>query len=478
MAQGMTKARTIGDVLLDVEGISISFGGVKALDNVSFDVREHEILAIIGPNGAGKSSMLNCINGFYHPQEGMITFKGNPRHQMQTHEAAEQGIARTFQNIALFKGMSTLDNIMTGRNLKMKKNFLWQALYFGPALKEELEHRAKVEEIIDFLEIEAIRKTPVGKLPYGLQKRVELGRALHAAGVRPGDIIHNTFSYHLTPAGMMFETAAHAIGCTVVPAGTGQTEQQVQAIAHLRPSVYAGTPSFLKVLLDRAAEEGADVGSLTKAVVAAEALPEALRQDFNGHGIQCLQAYASADLGLIAYESKAMDGLIIDERLIVEIVRPGSGEQVPDGDIGEVIVTTLNREYPLIRFATGDLSSVMEGASPCGRTAMRLTGWKGRADQSTKVKGMFVTPTQIAAVLKRHAEIGKARLVVEQRGGKDTMTLLCEVIVGNGGGDDQLATAIADTLQSLCNLKGEVDLTEPGSLANDGLVIEDKRAVD
>jgi branched-chain amino acid transport system ATP-binding protein len=180
MAQGMTKARTIGDVLLDVEGISISFGGVKALDNVSFDVREHEILAIIGPNGAGKSSMLNCINGFYHPQEGMITFKGNPRHQMQTHEAAEQGIARTFQNIALFKGMSTLDNIMTGRNLKMKKNFLWQALYFGPALKEELEHRAKVEEIIDFLEIEAIRKTPVGKLPYGLQKRVELGRALAA----------------------------------------------------------------------------------------------------------------------------------------------------------------------------------------------------------------------------------------------------------------------------------------------------------
>ncbi|HJO74716.1 MAG TPA: ABC transporter ATP-binding protein [Rhodospirillales bacterium] len=176
----MTKARTIGDVLLDVEGISISFGGVKALDNVSFDVREHEILAIIGPNGAGKSSMLNCINGFYHPQEGMITFKGNPRHQMQTHEAAEQGIARTFQNIALFKGMSTLDNIMTGRNLKMKKNFLWQALYFGPALKEELEHRAKVEEIIDFLEIEAIRKTPVGKLPYGLQKRVELGRALAA----------------------------------------------------------------------------------------------------------------------------------------------------------------------------------------------------------------------------------------------------------------------------------------------------------
>ena len=173
-------ARNIGEVLLNVEGISISFGGVKALDGVSFDVKEHEILAIIGPNGAGKSSMLNCINGFYHPQEGMITFKGNPRHQMRTHEAAEQGIARTFQNIALFKGMSTLDNIMTGRNLKMKKNFLWQALYFGPARAEEMEHRAAVENVIDFLEIEAIRKTPVGRLPYGLQKRVELGRALAA----------------------------------------------------------------------------------------------------------------------------------------------------------------------------------------------------------------------------------------------------------------------------------------------------------
>jgi|TARA_Y100000031_G_scaffold156435_2_gene210964 branched-chain amino acid transport system ATP-binding protein len=176
----MTTARKFGDVLLDVEGISISFGGVKALDSVSFDVKEHEILAIIGPNGAGKSSMLNCINGFYHPQEGMITFKGVPRHQMRTHEAALQGIARTFQNIALFKGMSTLDNIMTGRNLKMKKNFLWQALYFGPARAEEMEHREAVENVIDFLEIEAIRKTPVGRLPYGLQKRVELGRALAA----------------------------------------------------------------------------------------------------------------------------------------------------------------------------------------------------------------------------------------------------------------------------------------------------------
>ncbi len=301
-----------------------------------------------------------------------------------------------------------------------------------------------------------------------------LGRALHATGVRPGDIIHNAFSYHLTPAGMMVESGAQAIGCTVVPAGTGQTQLQIQAIAHIRPSVYTGTPSFLKTLLDRAADEGADASSLTKALVSGEALPQALRQDFVRRGISCLQAYASADLGLIAYESKAMDGLIVDERIIVEIVRPGGGGQVPLGDIGEVVVTTLNREYPLIRFATGDLSSVMGGVSPCGRTNMRLTGWKGRADQSTKVKGMFVTPSQIADVAGRHREIGKARLVVDQKDGQDRMTLVCEV----AGGDEALAAAIAETLHSLCGLKGEVELTEEGSLANDGLVIEDKRAAE
>ncbi|MDA1088966.1 MAG: AMP-binding protein [Proteobacteria bacterium] len=298
------------------------------------------------------------------------------------------------------------------------------------------------------------------------------GRALYATGVRPGDIIHNAFSYHLTPAAMMVETGAQAIGCTVVPAGTAPTEQQLQAISHLRPSVYTGTPSFLKILLDRAVEGGIDVGSLSKALVSGEALPDALRRDFDGHGIRCLQAYASADLGLIAYESKARDGLIVDERIIVEIVRPGSGDPVPDGVIGEVVVTTLNREYPLIRFATGDLSSVIAGVSPCGRTNMRLSGWKGRADQSCKVKGMFVTPSQIAAVVKRHAEIGKARLVVDRQDGKDRMTLICEV----AGGNEDLGASIAETLHSQCNLNGAVELVETGSLANDGLVIEDKRA--
>ena len=301
-----------------------------------------------------------------------------------------------------------------------------------------------------------------------------LGRAMYAAGIRPGDIIHNTFSYHLTPAGMMVEAGARAIGCTVVPAGTGQTDQQIQAITHLRPSAFTGTPSFLKILLDKAALQGANVKSLKKAVVSGEALPEALRKEFKGHGMRVLQAYVTADLGLIAYESKAMEGLIVDDRIIVEIVRPGTGDPVPEGEIGEVIVTTLNREYPLIRFATGDLSSVMGGLSPCGRTGMRLTGWKGRADQSTKVKGMFVTPGQIAEVVKRHPEIARARLVVDQRDGADIMTLHCETTEGG----DALTDAIAETLQGLCNLKGSVQLAKPGSLPADGVVIEDKRGVE
>ena len=299
-----------------------------------------------------------------------------------------------------------------------------------------------------------------------------MGRAMYAAGFKPGDIIHNAFSYHLTPAGMMVEGGARAIGCAVVPAGTGQTEQQVQAIEHLRANAYTGTPSFLKIILDKAKEISADISCLTKALVSGEALPPALRDEFKSAGILALQAYASADLGLIAYESKAMEGLIVDESILVEIVRPGTGEHVPDGDIGEVIVTTLNREYPLIRFATGDLSSVLPGPSPCGRTAMRLTGWKGRADQSTKVKGMFVTPMQIADVVRRHPEIVKARLVIDRNAGADVMTLMCETAESG----DALKEAVAETLQALCKMKGGVEFTKPGGLANDGLVIEDKRS--
>jgi len=275
----------------------------------------------------------------------------------------------------------------------------------------------------------------------------------------------------LTPAGMMLESGARAIGCAVIPAGTGQSEQQVQAIAHFHPQTYAGTPSFLKILLEKAKELGADVSSLDKAVVSGEALPTALRDEIKAYGVFAMQIYASADLGLIAYETKAMEGLIVDERLIVEIVRPGTGEQLPPGEIGEVVVTSLNREYPLIRFATGDLSSLMEGQSPCGRTGPRLTGWKGRADQSAKVKGMFITPGQIADVIKRHPEIAKARLVIDQQDGQDAMTLNIEPS-GDAAPDTGVVT---ETLQALSKLKGGVVVVEKGSLANDGIVIEDQR---
>jgi phenylacetate-CoA ligase len=294
-------------------------------------------------------------------------------------------------------------------------------------------------------------------------------RAFHAAGFRAGEVVHNAFAYHLTPAGSMVESGAHAIGCAVFPAGTGNTDLQVRAIADVRPTCYAGTPSFLKILLDKGRETGADLSSLKKAAVAGEALPPSLRAELNGLGVDVLQWYATADLGLIAYESPAMAGLIVDEGVIVEIVRPGTGDPVPDGEVGEVVVTTFSRDYPLIRFATGDLSAVLPGASPCGRTNMRLKGWLGRADQTTKVKGMFVHPEQVADVVKRHPEIRKARLVVSQEGGVDVMTLHCETHAVN-------AVAVAETLAAVCKLKGKVELTAPGTLPNDGKVIDDIRS--
>ncbi len=297
-------------------------------------------------------------------------------------------------------------------------------------------------------------------------------RAFWAAGVRRGDIVHNSFSYHLTPAGMMMESAARAIGCPVIPGGVGNTEMQLAAIAHARASAYAGTPSFLKVLLDKAAETGVDISSLTKASVGGEALPPSLRRDIEGRGVSVLQSYATADLGLIAYESPAMEGMIADEGVIVEIVRPGSGAPVPEGEVGEVVVTALSPVYPLVRFATGDLSAVLQGVSPCGRTNMRVKGWMGRADQTTKVKGMFVHPGQVDQVLARHPEIVKIRLVVDRKGGKDVMTLRCEVAEPGEG----LAAAIAETLRSVCTVRGQVALVEPGSLANDGKVIDDVRS--
>jgi phenylacetate-CoA ligase len=297
-------------------------------------------------------------------------------------------------------------------------------------------------------------------------------RALFAAGFRRGDIALNTFAYHFTPAGAMLESGALALGCTVVPAGVGQTETQVATLADLRANGYIGTPSFLKLIVEKADESGADIRSLKKGSVGAEYLAPSLRAAWSERGIRVLQWYGSADLGLIAYESEALEGMILDEGLIVEIVRVGTGEPVADGEIGEVVVTTLNPDYPLIRFGTGDLSAVLPGASPCGRTNTRIRGWMGRADQATKVKGMFVHPAQVAEIAKRHAEIIKARLVVDNPGGNDRMTLRCEV---RGAPPANLSRAIEDSLRSVTKLRGEVTLVRPGDLPNDGKVIEDAK---
>ena len=298
-----------------------------------------------------------------------------------------------------------------------------------------------------------------------------LARALFAAGVREGDMVHNTFSYHFTPAGAMLEGGARAIGCTVFPAGTGQTELQVQVIARLRPNTYVGTPSFLNMLLDKAVELGEDVGSIEKGLVSGEALPPSLRATIGERGVSVLQCYATADVGLIAYESSALEGMILDEDVIVEIVRPGTGDPVPEGDVGEIVVTPLNPDYPLVRFATGDLSAVMPGTSPCGRTNTRIRGWMGRADQTTKVRGMFVHPSQVAEVVRRHPEIVRARLVVTSVDNQDVMTLRCE----SEGGDPTVADAIAASVRDVCKLRGEIEIVAPGTLANDGRVIEDAR---
>jgi phenylacetate-CoA ligase len=302
-----------------------------------------------------------------------------------------------------------------------------------------------------------------------------MGRALFAAGFRRGDLVHNTFSYHFTPAGMMMDLGAQAIGCAVFPAGIGQAELQVAAIADLKPVGYAGTPSFLKILLEKAHELKVDASSLKRALVSGEALLPPVREWLKAHDVEVRQCYGTADLGLIAYETEPMGGLIVDEGVVVEILRPGTGDPVAEGEVGEVVVTTLCTEYPLIRFATGDLSAVAAGISPCGRTNTRIKGWMGRADQTTKVKGMFVHPSQVAQVVKRHAEILKARLVVDHDADKnDRMTLHCEVPNRN----DLLAQAITNTLREVCKLRGQVEFAESGSLPNDGKVIEDLRKYD
>jgi phenylacetate-CoA ligase len=296
-----------------------------------------------------------------------------------------------------------------------------------------------------------------------------MGRGLFAAGIGKGDVVQNCFSYHLTPAGMMFENGAAAVGATVLPAGTGQTELQVQAALACGVTAYTGTPDYLKVILDKAVEMGVDLPRITKAVVGGGALFPSLRAEYADRGIACLQGYGTADLGAIAYESAAMEGMIIDEGVIVEIVTPGTGNPVSDGQVGEVVVTTLNPDYPLIRFATGDLSAVLPGQSPCGRTNMRIKGWMGRADQTAKVKGMFVRPEQVADLVARHDAVLKARVVVTREGEADAMQVLCEV--ENGANVAEIEASVRDVLK----LRGAVLLHNRGELPNDGKVIDDRR---
>ncbi len=298
-----------------------------------------------------------------------------------------------------------------------------------------------------------------------------MARALYAAGFRHGDLIHNCFSYHFTPGAFIFEGGARKLGCSVFPGGTGQTEQQVQAMADLRPEGYVGTPSFLRIIVEKAEEVGADISSLKKACVSGEALPGITRAWLGERGISVRQCYATADIGVIAYETEVDAGLVVDEGVLVEIVRPGTGDPVPDGEVGEVVVTTFNPDYPLIRFATGDLSAILPGRSPCGRTNIRLKGWMGRADQTTKIKGMFVHPEQVADLAARHPEIHRMRLVVDNPGGQDRMVLHCEIEPGKEAMDQALVAG----LREVTKLRGEVAFAAPGGLPNDGKVIEDKR---
>ena len=296
-------------------------------------------------------------------------------------------------------------------------------------------------------------------------------RAMFAAGFRAGDLAHNAFSYHMTPGAFIMESGAHAVGCTVFPAGTGQTEQQLQAIAELKPQAYLGTPSFLRILVEKAQEGGVDIRSLTKGLVGGEAFPPSLRDWFTERGMAIYQSYATADVGLIAYETASREGLVLDEGVIVEIVRPGTGDPVGEGEVGEIVVTVLGPDYPLIRFGTGDLSAVLSGACPTGRTNTRIKGWLGRADQTTKIRGMFVHPGQVAEIVKRFPEVSRARLVVSGEMANDQMKLLVESAAAQG-----LSERVAEVVRDVTKLRGDVEVVAPGSLPNDGKVIEDARS--
>jgi phenylacetate-CoA ligase len=296
-------------------------------------------------------------------------------------------------------------------------------------------------------------------------------RALHAAGFRRGDVVLNTFSYHLTPGGFIMDSGARALGCAVIPAGPGNTEQQLEVIGAFKPACYCGTPDFLKILLDAATAAGRDIASIRRALVSGAAFPKSLQEEFSGRGIEAYQAYATADVGVIAYETPARNGMVVNEDVILEVVRPGTGDPVPEGEIGEVVVTSLDPARPLLRLAVGDLTALVPGASACGRTNLRIRGWMGRADQTAKVKGMFVRPEQVAAVGRRHPELGRLRLVVAREGEMDAMQLRAETDAPDPG----LSAAVAASLQAETRLRGEVELVPPGTLPNDGKVIADER---
>ena len=309
--------------------------------------------------------------------------------------------------------------------------------------------------------------------PEGHSGDYNAARALFAAGVRAGDIVHNCFSYHLTPGAFILEAGGHALGCAVIPGGVGNTEAQLDAVVQLKPTAYVGTPDFLKILIDTAGKAGKDASSIKRGLVSGAALPPSLRKELGERGVAVKQCYAVAEAGVISYESDALEGMIVNEDIILEIVRPGTGDPVADGEVGEVVVTTFNPDYPMIRLATGDMSAVMAGASPCRRTNVRIKGWMGRADQTTKVKGMFVRPEQVAEVAKRHPELLRVRLAVTREAEQDAMTLSAECANADAG----LADVVAETLQSVTKLKGGVKIVAPGSLPNDGRVIADERPV-
>src|SRR6201991_3216069 len=296
-------------------------------------------------------------------------------------------------------------------------------------------------------------------------------RALFAAGLRPGDVAPNTFSYHLTPGGFIFDSAARALGCAVIPAGPGNTEAQFELIEAYRPVAYSGTPDFLKILLDAAGSAGRDISSIRRALVSGAAFPKSLQDEIKSRGVDAYQAFGTADLGLIAFETSARDGMVVNEDLIFEIVRPGTGDPMPEGDVGEIVVTSLDPEHPWIRLALGDLTAALPGTSPCGRSNMRIKGWMGRADQTTKVKGMFVRPEQVAEIGKRHPELGRLRLVVARDGETDAMTLKAEC----ASPSDALHNELVAALRAVTKLGGTVELTSPGTLPNDGKVIADQR---